>query len=328
MTLAQIVDLDDILRAGERIKGVAVRTPLLNAPLIDERVGARVYFKPECLQRTGSFKFRGAYNAVSMLNDADASRGVVAFSSGNHAQGVSAAATARGISAKIVMPADAPEIKIRNTRAYGGEVITYDRRNEDREAIAKRIADAEGRHVIPPYDYAPVIAGQGTTGLEIADDLDTLGVTPDRVICPAGGGGLIAGVSTVMKARYADVDVFAAEPEHYDDTKRSLESGEVQSADISVASPCDALLTPRPGDLTFAVNRETLSGGYAATNESVFEAMRTAFSALKLVVEPGGAVGLAALLDGQVGVRSGETVVIVLSGGNVDPALFREVLAG
>ena len=327
MTTVQNFGVDDIHQAAERIAGVAVRTPLLNASLIDERVGARVFFKPECLQRTGSFKFRGAFNAVSMLSDEEANRGVVAFSSGNHAQGVAAAATARGISARIVMPADAPEIKIRNTRAYGGEVVTYDRHAEDREAIARKIAEEEGRHVIPPYDYLPVVAGQGTTGLEVADDLDALGIKPDRAICPAGGGGLIAGFSTVMRRRFPDVRMHAAEPVNYDDTKRSLETGDICEADISVPSPCDALLAPRPGNMTFAINRETLSGGYAVTNESVFAAMRAAFSELKLVVEPGGAVGLAALLDGQAVVRPDETIVIVLSGGNVDPVFFRDTVS-
>lgn len=327
MANADVLSIDDIQDAAARLKGVAVRTPLLNAPLIDDRVGARVYFKPECLQRTGSFKFRGAYNSVAQLSEDQASRGVVAFSSGNHAQGVAAAATARGISAKIVMPADAPAIKLRNTRAYGGEVITYDRQAEDRAAIAATIAESEGRHLIPPYDYLPVLAGQGTTGIEVADDLDAIGAVPTQAICPAGGGGLISGFSTAMKDRYTDINVFSAEPENYDDTKRSLESGQIQEADITVPSPCDALLAPRPGDMTMAVIRETLTGGFAVSNETVFEAMRAAFNELKLVVEPGGAVALAALLDGQISLQPDDVVVIVISGGNVDPALFKDMLA-
>lgn len=328
MTSPTTLSIQEIHAAADRLNGVAVRTPMLQSSLIDERVGARVLFKPECLQRTGSFKFRGAYNAIALIEPADAENGVVAFSSGNHAQGVAAAATARGISAKIVMPADAPDIKIRNTRAYGGEVVTYDRRTEDREAIAEEIANNEGRYVIPPYDFLPVMAGQGTAGLEAADDLDQMGLSPNCVICPTGGGGLMAGFSTVMRARYPNARVYSAEPAHYDDTKRSLETGVVQRADISVPSPCDALLAPSPGKLTFPINSQNLAGGYAVGNDWVFEAMRVLFSDLKLVVEPGGAVGLAALLSGDARVEPDDTIVVVLSGGNVDPALFRDVLAG
>ncbi|MEQ8666704.1 MAG: threonine/serine dehydratase [Rhodospirillales bacterium] len=319
------VNIDDIEAAAARIRGHAVRTPLLSSQLIDARVGARILFKPECLQRTGSFKFRGAYNAVAMLPDGV--DGVVAFSSGNHGQGVAAAATAQGLSAKIVMPADAPAIKLRNTGAYGGEVITYDRRKEDRHAIGAKIAEEENRALIPPYDYAPVIAGQGTTGLEIAEDLEALGLVPDRVICPCGGGGLIAGTSLVMRECFPRAEVWAAEPEHYDDTKRSLETDNRQEADVSTKSICDALMAPTPGELTFAVNRHTLSGGVAVTDAEVRDAMRVAFSDLKVVVEPGGAVAMAAVLSGALPVETGETVVVVLSGGNVDPAFFADVLS-
>lgn len=321
------IGIEDIEAAAGRLRGHAVRTPLISSSLVDARLGARVLFKPECLQRTGSFKFRGAFNAVATLPAQDARRGVVAFSSGNHAQGVAAAATAQGLSAKIVMPADAPAIKLANTAAYGGEVVTYDRRTEDRKAIAERIADAEGRALIPPYDHEPVIAGQGTAGLEIAEDLADLGLAPDKVVCCCGGGGLIAGLSLALKNRFPDAEIWAAEPENYDDTKRSLETGERQSADITVPSICDALLAPTPGEKTFAINRRTLAGGLSASETEVRGAMRLAFDDLKLVVEPGGAIALAALLSGKLPLGPDETVIVVLSGGNVDPAVFRDAVA-
>ena len=320
------ISVDDVRLAADRVRGHAVRTPLLSSPLIDARVGARILFKPECLQRTGSFKFRGAFNAIAMLPEAGG--GVVAFSSGNHAQGIAAAATAQGLSAKIVMPSDAPAIKLRNTAAYGGEVITYDRRREDRQAIGEQIAEADNRTLIPPYDYAPVMAGQGTVGLEIVEDLAERGLSPDHVVCPCGGGGLIAGTSLVVKEQFPGAEIWAAEPEHYDDTIRSLIAGVRETVDIATESICDALMAPSPGELTFAVNRGTLAGGAAVTEPEVREAMRSAFNDLKLVVEPGGAAAMAAVLSGKLTISEGDTVVLVLSGGNVDPAFFAEVLTG
>ncbi len=324
--MSELPGIDDIHDAAGRIAGLAVRTPLLSSPQIDARFGAQVLFKPECLQRTGSFKFRGACNAIASLSEADAARGVVAFSSGNHAQGVAAAATAFGSSAKIVMPADAPAIKLGNTAAFGGEVITYDRYTEDRAAIAAAVADAEGRTLIPPFDYGPVIAGQGTVGLEIAADLAARDLTPDIVLCPCGGGGLIAGMSLAVTERFPDADIWAVEPDGYDDTMRSLRSGTREQADTGQPSICDALLSPSPGELTFAINERTLAGGIGVAEDKVREAMRVAFLDLKLVVEPGGAVGLAALLSGQPSDIAGKTVVVVISGGNVDAALFADVL--
>ena len=324
--MSELPGIDDIHDAAGRIAGLAVRTPLLSSPQIDARFGAQVLFKPECLQRTGSFKFRGACNAIASLSEADAARGVVAFSSGNHAQGVAAAATAFGSSAKIVMPADAPAIKLGNTAAFGGEVITYDRYTEDRAAIAAAVADAEGRTLIPPFDYGPVIAGQGTVGLEIAADLAARDLTPDIVLCPCGGGGLIAGMSLAVTERFPDADIWAVEPDGYDDTMRSLRSGTREQADTGQPSICDALLSPSPGELTFAINERTLAGGIGVAEDKVREAMRVAFRDLKLVVEPGGAVGLAALLSGQPSDIAGKTVVVVISGGNVDTALFADVL--
>jgi len=324
--MTDLPGIDDILAAANRIRGLAVRTPLLSSSLIDARIGARILFKPECLQKTGSFKFRGATNALGCLGPEELKRGVVAFSSGNHAQGVAAAATALGSSAKIVMPADSPAIKLRNTAAYGGEVVTYERQTEDRKAIAEAIAGAEGRAVIPPYDYAPVIAGQGSVGLEIAEDLAAMDMAPSRVLSPCGGGGLIAGLSVAVHERFPETEIWAVEPEGYDDTARSLRSGRRETADITRPSICDALLAPSPGELTFAINKNHLAGGAVVSESAVREAVRVAFADLKLLVEPGGAVGLAALLSGEVKPARDETVVVVLSGGNVDPALFADVL--
>lgn len=326
MTQPKSVGIDDIVVAAARLEGRVTRTSLLRSALIDARTGLRVLFKPECLQQTGSFKFRGALNAIAGLDKDAAARGVVAFSSGNHAQGVAAAAALRGVSAKIVMPADAPRIKLDHTAALGGSIIIYDRIRENRKAIAEDIAATEGRSLIPPYDHVPVMAGQGTTGLEIADAMSERGQTPDHVICPCGGGGLMAGLAVAMKSRFPEVRIWAAEPVGYDDTRRSLESGRRETADTSVPSICDALLAPSPGVETFRINRRLLSGGVTVTEAEVIEAMRTAFSNLHVVVEPGGAVALAALLANRLPVGRGQTVIVVLSGGNVDRDTFRRLL--
>lgn len=317
--------LSDIEDAAARLAGQAVRTPLLDCPAADALCGGRVLFKPEMLQHTGSFKFRGAFNRISRLDDAQRPGGVVAFSSGNHAQAVAAVAAQFNIPATIVMPSDAPAMKIEATRGYGAEVVLYDRFSESREEIAAAIVARTGATLIPPFDHPLIMAGQGTTGLEIADDLASAKLAPDRVLVPCSGGGLIAGIATAVTARFPDAQVLSVEPHGYDDTARSLDAGERQTADPDARSICDALLVPTPGELTFSVNRRLLAGGLAVSDDQVRQAMAFAFRHLKLVTEPGGAVALAAILNGMVDCRN-RTTVVVLSGGNVDPALFADAL--
>ncbi|MFN0153073.1 MAG: threonine/serine dehydratase [Gaiella sp.] len=315
----------DVDAAAARLAGLAVRTPLLHSPALDERVRARVFLKPETLQRTGSFKFRGAYNRLSALTAGERERGVVAFSSGNHAQGVAAAAALLGMRATIVMPADAPAAKRSRTEAFGAAIVEYDRERDDREAIARGLAGELGATLVPPYDDPYVIAGQGTVGLEIAEDLERAGAAPDLVAVNVSGGGLIAGVSLAVTRRFPGARVFAAEPAGFDDHARSLAGGSRLRNTRVTGSICDALLASEPGELTFEINRALLAGGVAATDEEVERAVAFAFRELKLVVEPSGAVALAALLDGRLDAE-GKTVVIVLSGGNVDAEAFSRMV--
>jgi len=321
------VSLADIQAAAQRLKGLAVETPLIESPALNERLGGRVFLKPETLQRAGAFKFRGAYNRLSQLTDEERSRGVVAFSSGNHAQGVALAAKLVGCPALIVMPSDSPAVKVEGTRGFGAEIRFYDRFTEDRVAIADQIAAERGCVVVPSYDDPRIIAGQGTLGIEIVEQARALGVTLDRVLSPVGGGGLIAGTSTAVKALSPSTEVWGAEPAGFDETRRSLESGRRETIDKDARSFCDALLTPIPGELTWSINQKNLAGIAAVTDAEVAEAMRYAFSILKLVVEPGGCVALTAALTGKVDLK-GKTAAIVLSGGNVDPDLFARVLRG
>ncbi|MEZ5534559.1 MAG: threonine/serine dehydratase [Thiolinea sp.] len=318
------LSLATIHAAAVRLQNRIVHTPLLESGLLNEQLGGRVLFKAECLQYTGSFKFRGALNKISQLTEEQKQRGVVAYSSGNHAQGVAAAALAAGIHAKIVIPADAPALKIQNTRDYGAEVILYDRHTESREAIGRDIAEREGRVLVPPYDDYDIMAGQGTAGLEIAESLAVMGIEADALLCPCGGGGLIAGVSTAIKALSPRTAVYAVEPEGFEDTQRSLLSGRREQNATQGGSICDSIVTPQPGELTFAVNQHTLTAGLVVDEAAVKQAMQLAFSRLKLVVEPGGVVGLAALLNGQYD-PAGKTVVAVLSGGNVDLETFNQL---
>ena len=315
----------DIDAAARVLAPFAVRTPLLSPPVLGERVGTRVFLKPEMLQRTGSFKFRGAFNKLSSIPPAARGGGVVAFSSGNHAQGVAAAAQILNMQATIVMPADAPLSKRERTKAYGAEVVLYDRDREDREAIANDIASKRGATLVRPYDDPFVIAGQGTVGREIAEDMAALGLTPDIVVAPVSGGGLIAGVATAVKARYPQAMVMSAEPEGFDDHARSLRSGKREPHRAEGRTICDALMASIPGEITFAINSRLLTQGLVASDAEVTVAVGFAFRELKLVVEPGGAVGLAALLAGRIDV-GGRNVVIVLSGGNVDADLFAKLI--
>ena len=317
----------DIDAAAGVLAAHAVRTPLLSSPALDALTGGRIFLKPEVLQRTGSFKFRGAFNKLSAIPQTARGGGVVAFSSGNHAQGVAAAAQILNMQATIVMPADAPRSKRERTRGYGAEVVLYDRDREDREAIARGIADKRGATLVPPYDDPQVIAGQGTVGREIAEDLAARGVVPDIVAAPASGGGLIAGIATAIKARYPDTVVMCAEPEEFDDHARSLRAGTREAHHAQGHTICDALMAPIPGVITFAINQRLLSQGVTASEAQVGAAVAFAFREMKLVVEPGGAVALAALLAGQIDAH-GKTVVIVLSGGNVDAEMHARLVGG
>jgi threonine dehydratase len=319
------VSSTDIDAAARVLAPFAVRTRLVSSPALDERTGARVFLKPEMLQRTGSFKFRGAFNKLSSIPLSARGGGVVAFSSGNHAQGVAHAAQILNMQATIVMPSDAPLSKRQRTKAFGAEVVLYDRDREDREAIARGIADKRGATLVRPYDDPFVIAGQGTVGREIAEDMAALGIAPDIVVAPASGGGLIAGVATAIKARYPQAMVMSGEPEGFDDHARSLRAGKREPHDAKGRTICDALMATIPGEITFAINSRLLTKGITASDAEVGTAVAFAFRELKLVVEPGGAVGLAALLAGRIDAR-GKNVVIVLSGGNVDADLYARLI--
>lgn len=320
-------DATDVRSAAARLKGVAVRTPLLEFPVLNARAGGRIFVKPEIFQRTGSFKFRGAYNRIVQLSAEERQGGVVAWSSGNHAQGVAAAAAMLGLKAWIVMPADAPRIKTERTRALGAEIIPYDRQRDDREEIGRRIAAEHGATIVPPFDDPHIIAGQGTVGLEIAEDAKALSVALDAVLVPAGGGGLVAGTALAFSEASPSTAIHCVEPRDFDDHRRSLVAGARVGNAGGASSICDALMAPMPGALTFAINVRLLAGGFSVSDDEVAAAMRFAFEELKLVVEPGGAVALAAVLSGKFDAK-GKAVALVLSGGNVDPALFARVIAG
>lgn len=317
---------DDVDRAAERLAGVALHTPLVSSPVLDALTGGRVFLKAETLQRTGSFKFRGAYNKLSSIAAERRAGGVVAFSSGNHAQGVAAAAKLLDMAAVIVMPHDAPRPKRERTAAWGAEVVLYDRQRDDREAIARSIAEQRGATLVPPYDDPLVIAGQGTAGREIVEDLEKAGLVPDVVIVSASGGGLTAGIALAVKARLPQTRVYTAEPQDFDDHARSFRSGRREVNPALSGTICDALMARMPGELTFAINQALVGEGVSASDQEVGTAVAFAFHELKLVVEPGGAVALAALLARKIDVR-GKIAVAVLSGGNVDPELFHRLIA-
>jgi len=316
----------DIEAAAKRLAGVAVRTPLINAPVLDEALGAHVFLKAETLQRTGSFKFRGAYNKISSIAPDRRPAGVVAYSSGNHAQGVAAAARLLGMHATIVMPRDAPKAKRERTLALGAEVVLYDRNSEDRAAIARKIMAERGATLVPPYDDPLIIAGQGTIGVEIVEDLARLSLNPEIVIIGASGGGLAAGISLGMKSRVPSAKFYVVEPEGFDDTIRSFASGKREANPRMSGTICDALMSNSPGELTFPITRDLIGQGMTVSDAEVARAVRYAFAELKLVVEPGGAIGLAALLAGKLEVKS-RTVVAILSGANVDPDVFARLIA-
>lgn len=317
----------EVQAAAKRIAGHAVRTPLLANPLLDELAGARVLLKCESLQRTGSFKFRGAYNAIAAMEPAARERGIVAVSSGNHAQAIAEAARLFGVRSTIVMPADAPALKRQRTERSGGRVITFDRKSEDRDAVAAHVLAEHGGILVHPYNDPNVIAGQGTIGLEIAEQCAELRLVPDAVLVPCGGGGLSAGVGLAVRNEVPGVGMYLVEPAGFDDYGRSLAESTAVSNKATAGSVCDALLAPSPGAIGFAINRANHAHGIVVSDEEALAAVAFAFRELKLVVEPGGAVGLAALLAGRPPDLAGRTVVVVLSGGNIEAATLRRALA-
>lgn len=315
----------DVAAAATRIKGVAVETPLIESPTLNERVRARVFLKLEILQRTGSFKFRGAYNRLAQLTPAERTRGVVAFSSGNHAQGVAAAARLLGMPATIVMPSDAPRIKLENTRALGAEVVFYDRKRDKREEIAAKLAAEKDAVVVPAFDDPHIVAGQGTVGIEIARQARELGASLAAVLAPCSGGGLSSGVALALSHESPDTRVFAVEPEGFDGARLSLERGERIAAAGDGHSIADSLMSPAPGEIPFALFKATRAGAVAVTDTALVQAVGYAVRELKLVVEPGGAAALAAVLSGAFDPK-GRTIAIVLSGGNIDPEMLMRCL--
>ena len=317
---------DDVAAARARLAGHIVRTPTLRHPLLDEITGGTILLKPEPLQRTGSFKLRGATNALLQFSAAERRAGVVTHSSGNHGQATACAAAALGMRATVFMPADAPRIKIDSTARWGADIIHYDRARDDRDALAADFVARTGAVLIPPFDHAQVIAGQGTLALELADDAAQAGFSMDALLVNTGGGGLIAGCALAMEGASPGTSIYAVEPAGWDDTARSLASGSRQANAPGGSTLCDSLLSRMPGEITFALNRLRLTGGLSVTDEQVFAAIRFAFTHLKIVVEPGGAVCLAALLAGVFDAR-GKIVGAVISGGNVDPAVFSRALA-
>lgn len=323
--MRKIPTYDNVIEAAERLSGRAVRTPVIRNDALDARTGLSVFLKLENLQRTGTFKFRGAFNRLSQLSAVECKAGVVAFSSGNHAQGVAAAAGLLEIPATIVMPADAPRVKMENTRALGADVICYDRLTESREEIAAALARDKGCVLVPSFDDFDVIAGQGTMGLEFMQQLDDRGVSPDAILVCCGGGGLTAGSALAIRHMSPDTEVYTVEPEGFDDTARSLASGRRVANENVDGSICDALLAPKPGELTFAINRQLVAGGLAVSDQEAAEAVAFAFRELKIVLEPGGAVALAATLAGRVP-PGRQTIGVVCSGGNVDASTFIECI--
>ena len=325
MSGLQPPSFEDIAAATRRIDPFALRTPLLSFPALDEQVGTRVLVKAEMLQRMGSFKFRGAYNKIAQLDARRWPGGVVTCSSGNHAQGVAEAARLRGLKAAIVMPRDAPAIKVARTKQAGGEVIFYNRAKEDREAIANHLAKERQAAFVAPYDDRDVIAGQGTIGVEIVEQAQSMTANVDCVLAPCSGGGLMSGIAIAVQHFAPKAELYAIEPKGFDDLARSIAKGRLERNPATDGSICDALLVPTPGVIAFEVLRKRLTGALSVSDEEAAEAVRYAFEELKLVVEPSGAVTLAALLSGRLRIQ-GQTVAIVLSGGNIDADLFAEII--
>ena len=319
------MDYNRIRAANDRLMGHKRVTPLLSSPFLDDIAGKQIFVKPECLQHTGSFKYRGAFSAVSAQPDDTRAKGVIAFSSGNHAQGVALAARQHGISSVIIMPADAPKTKIDNTRALGAEVVLYDREHEDRDEIGARISQERDLTLIKPFDEPEVIAGQGTCGLEIAEQAAELGITDADVLVCCGGGGLTSGIALALEQDAPNMRVRPVEPTGFDDVCRSLISGKIERNPTTLGSLCDAIVTISPGQLTFPIMQRLCHAGITVTEEQALHAMQLAHDRLKITIEPGGAVALAAaLFHGDQ--TSSDCVIAVASGGNVDRDVFERAL--
>jgi threonine dehydratase len=316
----------DIEAAAVRLAGVAARTPLLEAALLNEAAGVRVLVKAEMLQKTGAFKLRGAWNRLSQLSDDEKSRGVLCYSSGNHAQAVAASAILAGTTATVVMPSTAPGVKAAKCRAFGATVVLHDGDRPSMVARATEMATAEGRVLVPPFDDPDIIAGQGTVGLEIAQDMTARDLKPDAVVIPCGGGGLAAGICLAIREHFPEAALYGVEPAGFDDTKRSLEAGTRVANEPGARTLCDALMVPEPGALTFSINKRLMTGVVTVTDAEVRRAMAAGFEHLKIVAEPGGAAALAAVLAGKLNL-AGQTVAVVASGGNVDPDVFANAIA-
>ena len=323
--MANLPTAKDVRRAALCLEGKAYKTPLLESPLLNEKLGCRLLIKPEMLQRTGSFKFRGAYNKISNIPKDRGKNGIVAFSSGNHAQGVAAAAKIFGIATQIIMPKDAPAIKVANTRAYGAQVLLYDRLKEDRNIIGEKLVKKSGATLVHPYDDPMIVAGQGTVGLEVAQQARAKKANLNAFLAPCGGGGLISGCALALETESPETEIYSAEPFGFEDTARSVAAGKRLLGKYDGSSICDALLSPEPGKITFRINARLLKYGLTISDETVLKAMKVAFKYFKLVVEPGGAAALAAVLSGEYK-ANGKTIAVVLSGGNVDAELFRKAL--
>lgn len=321
---------DDIVAAADRLKSVAIRTPLLHSPVLSERFDAQIYLKAENLQHTGSFKFRGAYNALSQIPALEGAKGVLAISSGNHGQGVAEAARLLGLHATILMPDDAPEVKIARTKASGADLVFFNRAEDDRDKMAREHLSRTGAVLIHPFDNAHVIAGQGTVGLEIAETFQKSDQVPDILLACTGGGGLTAGLALACCEHYPDLQVFSVEPEGFDDYRRSLLAGAIVSNQATTGSICDAILTPAPGEIGFSITKGRLTGGLSVSDVDALQAVRFAFERHRMLAEPGGAVALAAILSGKleahVGPLTGKTIVATVSGGNIDQDLLLQAL--
>jgi len=315
----------EIDKAHERIFSLIIKTPLISSETINKKTNANVYFKLENLQWTGSFKLRGASNKISQLSNEEKSRGIVSYSSGNHAQAVAYASNLIGVQATIIMPKNAPSIKIKNTKKYGADVVLYDSMHESREKIALEIAHKENKTIVKPYDDLDVIAGQGTVGKEIAEELKLQNIRPDIFLCCCGGGGLIAGSSTYLKYAFPNIKNFAVEPEEFNDTQLSLKNNFIVKNKESAKSICDALLAPQPGNVTFPINQTTLNGGLAVSDKEVKKTIIELAEDMKIVVEPGGSVAATALLTNKISVKN-KNVVVMISGGNIDYKLFSSIV--
>lgn len=321
------ITLQDICDAASALRAIVTRTPLLENADVNKAIGGRLLIKAECAQRTGAFKIRGAYNCIRQLSDAERARGVITYSSGNHAQGVALAAQLLATSALIVMPDDIPRAKVQATRSLGAEITTFNRDSENSDEVVERLRNETGRLVVPPSANPQVLAGAGTVAVELLEQAETLGANLDAVLVPCGGGGLTAATAVVMQALSPTTDIYSVEPELFDDTRRSLIAGKRLANPRGQRTICDAIMTPIPNDVTFPINLDLLKGGLVASDSEVRQAMRFAFDHYRIVVEPGAAVGIAAVLGGRIDIR-GKAVATIVTGGNIDPARFCTLLNG